>query len=105
VGRIEATLMARLRLEAMMRFMIFAAALALALVGSFQVGAQTNGVLTSSTDQSARSMSGSRPAPTGHRQPTVESVGRAQGGKGDTANSQPPRAVNLDKNLIICRGC
>ena len=88
-----------------MRFVIYAAGLALVLMGSFEVGAQTNGALTPSTDQSARSMSGSRPAPIGHRQPTVESIGRAQGGKGDTANSQPPRAVDLDKNLIICRGC
>ena len=87
--------------EAIMRFMICAAGLMLAFVGSFEVGAQTS--TSPTTGQTARSTA-VRPAPIGHRQPTLESVQHAEGLKGDSPKPQQ-RAVDLDRSLVICRGC
>jgi hypothetical protein len=86
-----------------MRVMIFVAALAVVLTGPIDVGAQTSGSVNA-TPTPGRLM----PAPVGHRQPTAQSVQKAQAERGgdqrDQSNSRAP-SVNLDKGLTICRGC
>jgi hypothetical protein len=45
-------------------------------------------------------------APIGHRQPTVAGVQRAQAEKGQTGSVvAPAKASDIDRRLIICRGC
>jgi hypothetical protein len=45
-------------------------------------------------------------APIGHRQPTAAGVQRAQAEKGVTGTSvTPAKSSNIDRRLIICRGC
>jgi hypothetical protein len=83
-----------------MRAMIFVTGLAVVLAGPIGVGAQTSSSVNASP-------SIGRQAPVGHRQPTVQSVEKAQAEKGDQrdqANSRAP-SVDLDKGLTICRGC
>jgi hypothetical protein len=47
-----------------------------------------------------------RPAPVGHRQPTVADVQRAQAEKGTTGSSaESHRSSDIDQRLIICKGC
>jgi hypothetical protein len=43
-------------------------------------------------------------APTGHRQPTIDSVNKATAGKTEKPTSQP-RGRDLGGELTICRGC
>jgi hypothetical protein len=116
--------------EAIMRFMIYATALMLVLATPFEVGAQTTTTGPSTTGPSTTGPSatgpstvgpsttgqawppGLREAPIGHRQPTAQSVGKAEEQKGENPQSQKgdnsksqTRGVDLDKNLMICRGC
>jgi hypothetical protein len=45
-------------------------------------------------------------APIGHRQPTVAGVQRAQAEKGQTGSvAAPAKSSDIDRRLIICRGC
>lgn len=45
-------------------------------------------------------------APIGHRQPTVAGVQRAQAEKGAASTSvTPAKSSDIDRRLIICRGC
>jgi len=84
---------------------VFAFVLAGMFAGTLQGVAQTDSSTTRSG--AAASPLGVRPAPIGHRQPTAESVKRAEaerGQKNDRSRPAPP-SVNLDKNLTICRGC
>lgn len=47
-----------------------------------------------------------RQAPVGHRQPTPESVGKAQVERGTNPASQPQsQGRDFDSELSICRGC
>jgi hypothetical protein len=82
--------------------MIYAAALMFVVVHPRELGAQSNNSGTSTSGQLAPNV---RPAPVGHRQPTVDSVEKAQSAKGDSQKSQTTRGSDLDKNLMICRGC
>jgi hypothetical protein len=88
-----------------MRFVILTAGLTLALVGPLQAEAQTdNSAVPDPARAAPTASSGLRPAPVGHRQPTVDSVEKARADKRSTSKSQQ-RGSDLDKNLIICRGC
>jgi hypothetical protein len=45
-------------------------------------------------------------APIGHRQPTVAGVQRALAEKGQTGSVvAPAKSSDIDRRLIICRGC
>jgi len=83
--------------EAIMRTMIFATGLAVAVASSFCASAQTTGSVGPNPGKLL-------PAPVGHRQPTLQSVQNAQVEKGIEPKSRAPR-VELDKKLTICRGC
>jgi hypothetical protein len=80
-----------------MRTMIFAAGLTVVVASPFYAGAQTTGSLSPTPGKLL-------PAPVGHRQPTVQSVQKAQAEKTTEPKSRAPSA-DLDKNLTICRGC
>jgi hypothetical protein len=81
-----------------MRFVILIACLALAFTASVPAEAQTQ---TGNPPAQAGKL---WQAPVGHRQPTIQSVEKARSEKGDASKSQQ-RGSDLDKNLIICRGC
>jgi hypothetical protein len=47
-----------------------------------------------------------RQAPIGHRQPTPDSVGKAEVERGTNPNPQPqPQGRDFGSELSICRGC
>jgi hypothetical protein len=47
-----------------------------------------------------------REAPIGHRQPTVAGVQRALAERGQTGSVvAPAKSSDIDRRLIICRGC
>jgi len=81
-----------------MRFVMFAAGLTLVLTSPFEVRAQAD------TSTPASTLGTSRQAPLGHRQPTADSVEKARAQKGNGPKAQQPRN-DLDKDLMICRGC